>query len=131
LTARPDAADPHEWLRRARSNLERARVRTPNTCLEDACFDAQQSAEKSIKAVLIHLGKQFPYSHDLDRLLGVLQDSGVPVPSPVSNAGDLSQFAVATRYPGLSPSVMEEQWTEAVALAAAVLLWAEGVIAPA
>jgi HEPN domain-containing protein len=50
--------EPREWLNRARSNLAKAR-NTPQVFeiyLEDLCFDAQQAAEKAIKAVLIHLG---------------------------------------------------------------------------
>ena len=49
--------DPREWLNRARSNLAKARSthRTPEIYLEDLCFDAQQAAEKAIKAILIHL----------------------------------------------------------------------------
>src|SRR6266702_1719074 len=44
--------DPREWLNRARSNLARARAKIPDAYLEDLCFDAQQAAEKAIKAVL-------------------------------------------------------------------------------
>lgn len=42
--------DPREWLRRARSNLARASQGqvTPDGLLEDACFDAQQAAEKAL-----------------------------------------------------------------------------------
>ncbi len=49
--------DPREWLRRARSNMARAQadIRLSDVYLEDLCFDAQQAAEKSIKAVLIGL----------------------------------------------------------------------------
>jgi len=46
--------DPNEWLRRARSNLARAKNRIAEACLEDLCFDSQQAAEKAIKAILIH-----------------------------------------------------------------------------
>jgi HEPN domain-containing protein len=45
--------DPREWMNRARSNLVRARSRIPGAYLEDMCFDAQQAAEKVIKAVMI------------------------------------------------------------------------------
>src|SRR5829696_10527795 len=45
--------DPREWLNRARSNLVRAQAILPGVYLEDLCFDAQQAAEKAIKAVLI------------------------------------------------------------------------------
>ncbi len=61
--------DPREWLNRARSNLARARsgATIPEVYLEDLCFDAQQAAEKALKAVLIHLDVSFPYVHDLAR----------------------------------------------------------------
>ncbi|MBI3799108.1 MAG: HEPN domain-containing protein [Deltaproteobacteria bacterium] len=52
--------DPREWLNRARSNLSRAKAKTPDIYLEDLCFDAQQAAEKAIKAVLLKQGVSFP-----------------------------------------------------------------------
>ena len=45
--------DPREWLNRARSNLALAKNRIPDAYLEDLCFEAQQAAEKAIKAILI------------------------------------------------------------------------------
>jgi HEPN domain-containing protein len=59
--AGPD--DPAEWLRRARSSLERARAdaRLPGVYLEDLCFDAQQAAERAIKAVFVGRATAFPY----------------------------------------------------------------------
>lgn len=57
--------DPREWLNRARSNLARARSETEDVYLEDLCFDAQQAAEKALKAVLIHSKVRFPHVHDL------------------------------------------------------------------
>ncbi len=65
--------DPREWLNRARSNLAKANTspETPEIYLEDLCFDAQQAAEKAIKAVLIHLDVRFPYVHDLAQLRGL------------------------------------------------------------
>lgn len=56
--------DPREWLNRARGNLLRARAMLPGVYLEDLCFDAQQAAEKAIKAVLIAHGVSFPPIHD-------------------------------------------------------------------
>ena len=64
--------DPREWLNRARSNLALAKNRVPNAYLEDLCFEAQQAAEKAIKSRLIRLGIDFPYVHDLARLLSLL-----------------------------------------------------------
>ena len=45
--------DPREWLNRARSNLAIAKSRVAGVYLEDLCFEAQQAAEKAIKAVMI------------------------------------------------------------------------------
>jgi predicted nucleotidyltransferase len=44
--------DPREWLNRARSNLAKAKsaADAPDVYLEDLCFDAQQAAEKAVKA---------------------------------------------------------------------------------
>jgi hypothetical protein len=55
--------DPREWLRRAQSNLARAASPLPDAYLEDFCFDAQQAAEKAIKAVFMAHGLTFPYIH--------------------------------------------------------------------
>ena len=70
--------DPIEWLNRARSNLTRAKARLEGVYLEDLCFDAQQAAEKAIKALLIARGVEFPYVHDLSRLLTVLVEPVEP-----------------------------------------------------
>ncbi len=50
-----DPTNPREWLRRARSNLACARSGrpTPEVLYEDLCFDAQQAAAKSRRAVLV------------------------------------------------------------------------------
>jgi HEPN domain-containing protein len=69
---RPSPTDPNEWLRRAKSNLVRAKKRILEPCLEDLCFD-QQTAEKAIKAVLVHAGLPFLFTHDLARLLTKLR----------------------------------------------------------
>ena len=50
--------DPREWLNRARSNLAKAKACVVDVYWEDLCFDAQQAAEKAIKAVLIHRSVQ-------------------------------------------------------------------------
>src|SRR5437667_10718288 len=99
--------DPNEWMRRARSNLARAKNHIPEACLEDLCFDSQQAAEKAMKAVLIHRGMTFPYTHDLARLFTSLRRAGLKMPKYLDRAKGLTRFAVETRYPGLSGPVTE------------------------
>ena len=120
--------DPREWLNRAKSNLARSRVTMEGVYLEDLCFDAEQAAEKAIKAVLIYHEISFPYVHDLARLLTLLQEAGYSLPNRVREAARLTRYAVTTRYPGLAEAVGWEEYEEAVSIAKAVVQWADEVI---
>ena len=124
--------DPQEWLRRAKSNLIRAKadVRLPGVFLEDLCFDAHQAAEKAIKAALLRWGIQFPYVHDLTALLTLIEERGKMVPDSVKQAGRLTRFAVTTRYPGIGEPVTREEYEQAVGTAEVVVQWTESLIVP-
>lgn len=128
---RRDATHAAEWLRRARSNLARAMAgrSTPEVLYEDLCFDAQQAAEKAIKALLVHRQVAFPRTHAISDLLTILEGSGVDVPAEIREAAALTGYAVEARYPGLSEEVTEGEYVEALALAERVVRWAESWIA--
>ena len=117
--------DPREWMNRARSSLALSREPKPSVYLEDLCFDAQQAAEKAIKAVMIARGVDFPYVHDLAHLLSLLEDEGEPIPEAVRRAEALTQYAWATRYPGTGSPVTPNEHSEAVEMAEAVVSWAQ------
>ena len=117
--------DPREWMNRARSNLVRAKNRIPGAYLEDLCFDAQQAAEKAIKAVLIAREIEFPYVHDLGSLLFLLEETGEAVPEAVRTAVSLTTYATTTRYPNAGSPVTEGEYREAIAIAEAMVRWAE------
>ena len=121
---RSPANDPHEWLKRARSNLVRARQREAGVYLEDLCFDAQQAAEKAVKAVLVARRIDFPYLHDLTHLVSLLKGAGEVLPEAIRNAGRLTPYAVLTRYPGTVRPVTERDYERAVKIAEAVVGWA-------
>ena len=117
---------PQDWIKRARSNLARAKIpRTDEILLEDLCFDAQQAAEKAIKALLISKKITFRFVHDIAELLTVLEKSGVTIPEKVRVSATLTPYAVETRYPGPFEQVTQVELTEAVAIADEVLKWAE------
>ena len=105
--------DPREWLNRAKSNLALAKNRISDAYLEDLCFEAQQAAEKAIKATLIVHRIEFPYVHDLTLLLSMLEEHGIAVPDIVRSAGRLNRYAVATRYPGVASPVSLQEYTDA------------------
>jgi HEPN domain-containing protein len=96
--------------------------------LEDLCFDAQQAAEKAVKALLIKMRVEFPYIHDIAQLLTLLEKAGQKIPRGVREAEELTRFAILARYPGLAPPVKREEYQQAVALAEKVVRWAEGLI---
>ena len=101
--------DPREWLNRARSDLVLARAKEEGIYLEDLCFHAQQAVEKAAKAFLIGLGVEFPYVHDIARLLTLLEKAGQEIPELVRQAERLTRFAIFTRYPGLTAPVRREE----------------------
>lgn len=117
--------DPREWMNRARSNLLSAKNRIPGVYLEDLCFDAQQAAEKAIKAVMIRRSIDFPYVHDLTRLLSLLEEAGETIPEAIRKAEALTPYAWITRYPGADRPVSEQEYAEAIEIAEAVVRWAE------
>jgi len=114
--------DPREWIRRARGNLDQAT--TVEHLAEDRCTAAQQTAEKAIKAVCIAHRLSFPFVHDLDRLLRLLQEAGVEIPHSVFLARRLTPYASVVRYPGDYLPVTEQECAEAVSIARDVLRWA-------
>ncbi len=61
--------ETRRWLRYAReySEAASAAIRDPSHVPRHACFDAQQAAEKALKAVLTFLSIRFPKQHDLDK----------------------------------------------------------------
>lgn len=116
-----------QWLQRAKGNLARTKQPKPAEAFwEDYCFDAQQAAEKAIKAVLTLRGIDFPKSHGIAELLALL--SSADVPDDLWSADNLTDYAIVTRYPGRRPAVSEEECRQAITLAEQVVRWAEGIM---
>ncbi|MCX6683306.1 MAG: HEPN domain-containing protein [Methanoregula sp.] len=122
--------NPVEWLNRAKSSLALAKQRSREIYPEDLCFQAQQAAEKAIKAVYISKKVAFPYIHDISQLLAALEKENVIIPNDIKNASTLTLYAAQTRYPGLEGPVSDEEYHEALLLAERVVVWAEKTIKP-
>ncbi|MDI6716859.1 MAG: HEPN domain-containing protein [Actinomycetota bacterium] len=119
---------PEEWLNRAKSNLIQAKNKQPGIYLEDLCFNAQQAAEKSIKALLLYRNVRFPYVHDLAELINILEKHGEEVPAQVRDTVKLTDYAVEARYPGIGEPVTDDEYEEAIKLAEEVVEWVENKI---
>lgn len=121
--------DPREWMNRAYSNLAIAKNRPDSSVYpEDLCFNAQQAAEKALKAVCILHHIEYPYVHDLAALITILMKSGIPVPDSVKEAAKLTRFAITTRYPHFLSPIQEPEYQRAVAIAERVITWCESEI---
>jgi hypothetical protein len=70
----------------------------PQTPLEPFGFHAQQATEKLLKAAIKALGGEYPLTHDLHRLVLLVDQAGAPVPGHLLPLRDLTPFAAALRY---------------------------------
>lgn len=116
--------NPTEWLSRAKSSLALALSKTTGVLYEDLCLQAQQAAEKALKAVFVARQIPYPFTHDINALLSALEGNGISIPENLWSAVALTSYASDTRYPGFEPPVTKEEHAQAVALAREVVLWA-------
>ena len=93
-------ADTARWLRHAEEDLITAETLLVQSHVppRQACWFAQQAAEKALKAVLIYLQIDFRRTHDLNVLRNLLPESW-PLKTALPNLGDLNRWAVGARYP--------------------------------
>jgi hypothetical protein len=85
-------------------------------------FHAQQAVEKALKAVLAVNDVDFPYSHDLNGLIGLCRNSNIDVPDDLAGVGHLSVFAVRLRYDASPAAHLDRD--QALVWATAAVTWA-------
>ena len=89
-----------DWLRQAEEDLKHAEYSFKIGDYEWACFASQQSAEKAIKALHLHLGQE-AWGHVIAKLLKELP---MDVPEDlIDKAKVLDAYYVSTRYPNGFP----------------------------
>ncbi|MFQ5411071.1 MAG: HEPN domain-containing protein [Phycisphaerae bacterium] len=112
-----------EWLRSARMDLESAwhLVRHDPPLLETACFHAQQSIEKALKAVLLMNEQRPPRIHDLSDLFGLCERWMPDLSELGSRCEWLTTCAVELRYPDNPPPITPQLSEDALTSAEAVL----------
>jgi HEPN domain-containing protein len=85
-----------------------------------------QAVEKAIKAVLAAKGTEFPFTHDLERLRGFSDKSGIELPSTLDDVEALTPFARDERYGSEIPIGLDRE--QALKWAAAAIAWAQGLV---
>ena len=114
-------ADTARWLRYAEEDLTTAEtlLRQPHVPPRQACWFAQQAAEKALKAALIFLQIDFQRTHDLNVLRDLLPESW-ELKTAQLNLGSLNRWAVQARYPEEGQEATETEASTAVEHARAV-----------
>ena len=115
-----DAAEEADrWRRQAENDLAFARVAVREQFHAQACFIAQQAAEKAVKAIIYGLEERTVIGHSLVVLISRYADRARELHDLRELAGVLDQCYVATRYPnGLAGGVPFEAFGESQATAA-------------
>jgi HEPN domain-containing protein len=76
----------------------RGLLKLPEVKFRLACFHAQQSVEKLLKAVMIFHGMEYQRTHDLHSLASLLIKHGITPPCSPEELTRLNPFAVTFRY---------------------------------
>ena len=98
-----------QWLKKAEDDLAAGKaIIDMSAPAWTACFHAQQSAEKSLKAAQIFFLKDLQKEHDLEILLNSLK-SYLNTETIRQEAVQLTDYYVATRYPGVKESELTLQ----------------------
>jgi len=84
---------------------------------EAIAFHAQQAVEKYLKALLTWRQVEFPKTHDIKRLLGLVGSCDLALAECLTDAAELTTYAVEYRYPGENPPVTMNDATQAVVIA--------------
>ncbi len=92
-----------DWMDQAQGDLEHARHDLQAGFYDWACFSAQQSAEKAVKAVLHKMGIE-AWGHSVADLLIALRQHHPVSDDLVDLALELDKAYIPTRYPNAHPS---------------------------
>jgi len=119
-----------DWLAKVRGDLrmtEFALLASPPLG-DQACFHAQQAAEKALKSVLVAHQTPFPFTHNLAVLVDLVRTLAPEVQKFAPFAVALSRYASISRYPdAFEPTLAEAQ--EATDYAIAISDWAADILA--
>jgi HEPN domain-containing protein len=98
----PEPKEVAAWLAKADGDarMADAAMGMDDPLWDQACFHLQQAVEKSLKGLLVHLGDEVPRTHDLVFLVEKICEAHPDFGRLLESASELSQYAVAARYPG-------------------------------
>lgn len=110
---RQKVKDALRWVIQAEKDLEAARYNLNGKLYNVACFLAQQSAEKMLKAFLIKNGDNAIWSHSVADLVDDCMHFDPSFEELFKIAGPLDKYYIPTRYPdGLPGGIPSNAYIE-------------------
>jgi len=108
-----------EWVGKAEADLGVAQrvLGDDDPFLNAVTFHSQQAAEKCLKALLTCRGIEFPKTHVLANLIGLVETRDAALAKSLLDAVVLTPYGVEQRYPGDRPDASPAEAREAVRLA--------------
>lgn len=116
-------------LKKAQQDFDAAKTFAASDKVADEIvgFHAQQTIEKTLKAVLTHAGVEFEFTHDLVTLFEEVEKIEHTPPAKAEEVEELTPFAVEFRYTVFSESEpFDRQY--ATQLAEKFLKWASDIV---
>lgn len=121
------AGEAKRWLEQARYDLDLARYNAAGGFHAAACFQAQQAAEKALKAFLYGRGERVVFGHSVAELCDRCQSYQAEFGALKAKMGRLDRFYIPTRYPnGLPGGIPAEMYDQSDAKEA--ITWASEAI---
>ena len=128
MSSEKHRGDAARWALQAQADVRAAQASRAAGAYEWACFQAQQAAEKAVKAVWLHLSED-PWGHSVFKLIDELTEP--PRGDLLSRFGvaakQLDKLYVPTRYPNGLPELTpheafsDQDAAEAIQLAEAIV----------
>ena len=111
------------WLRQAKYDLDLAEKLLQDGNFAYACFFAEQSSQKSLKAFLIWRGERFVPMHSVAELAKLAASLDQAFALLIDNAKRLDRYYLSSRYPDAlpEPAIPAESYTRAEAQDAVVI----------
>jgi len=110
----------NQWLNLADEDLRLAtyalKMREKACPFRLIAYHAQQCAEKCLKAFLVYHNVDFPYTHNIRKLLSLCEKHAAWAQT-LRDAEELTQYAITARYPGEELPVTKQEAHRTVAIA--------------
>lgn len=110
----------NRWFKQSEHDLEAARLDLGNKFYADACYSAEQAAQKALKGYLYFRGSPLVWKHSVKELVSECASYDTAFSQLLDAGKILDQYYIPTRYPDVlaPPAVPFESYTETQAVEA-------------